>query len=335
MFCFLVNAAICVDYVFAATPTINGSAPRRLQTVFPRGANHTISAMGDSFTQNYSLFVAPYDFYPEALVSTNNLRGLGCSVRARNFGVSGNTTVHMLARAEVLTRYDIPDIGIVYGGANDPAAGYSSAVTQLHLQALIKCLKYGAVAGVTNPAALPSGKTPGTRYVVMLDDATNGGVSAYGALKTNITGAGGSVQSVWECRNNNAGTNGWGRVAVAATAPTHTSKIVVVGMHLLNFTPSGETPSSQIAAWNDSTGLRSAQIAAAAAENVGGAVVVYSNTYAFMGALITSGQETQNSATWHVSSGDTHLNVLGEQYLAQSILATIQAQTGWIDALKR
>ncbi len=316
----------------ATTPVINGTAPRRLQPSFPRVANHTIAVPGDSFTLNYSKGVMPFGFYPEILA--NQLRGLGCAVKARNFGVSGDKTPQILARAEALTRYDTPDIGIVYGGANDVGT-YTTAATQLHLQALIKCLKFGAINAVTNPAALPSGKIPGTRYVVMLDDSSTGGVAAYGSLKTTITGAGGSVQSVWEARNNNGGVTGWGRVAVAATAPTHTSKIVVVGMHLLNFTPGGETPSSQLAAWDSSTGLRSAQIAAATAENVGGAAVVYSDTYAFMGALITSGQETQNSASWHFADGDTHLNLLGEQYIAQSILATIQAQSGWIDALKR
>lgn len=322
--------SVCSSFS-ATTLTVNGTAPRRIQTVFPRNANHTITVIGDSFTQNYSLGTMPYEFYPEVLAGY--LRSLGCTVKARNFGVSGNTSIQMLARAQVLTRYETADIGIIYAGAND-AASFATAVTQLHVQGLIKCFKFGAITSVTNPAALPADTASGTRYVVMLDDATTGGLPAYGALKTTITGSGGSVQSVWECRNLNAGTNGWGRVAVAATAPTHTSKIIVVGMHFLNYTPNGETPSTELAIWDSLTGLRSAQIAAVAAENVGGATVVYNDTYSYMGALITSGQETQNSFSWHVGDANTHLDAHGEQILAQSLLEKIQAQSGWITSLK-
>jgi lysophospholipase L1-like esterase len=62
--------------------------------------------------------------------------------------------------------------------------------------------------------------------------------------------------------------------------------------------------------------------------------VAYADIYGYMRALIVAGTVVDNSASWHVANTDQHLNPLGEQYVAAALLATIEAQSGWMDGLK-
>lgn len=73
---------------------------------------------------------------------------------------------------------------------------------------------------------------------------------------------------------------------------------------------------------------RAAQAAAATAK---GAVLC--DLYTYLRALIVATTETQGSYSWHYADQDVHLNVLGQSYCAAALLATVQAQTGWVSAL--
>ena len=56
---------------------------------------------------------------------------------------------------------------------------------------------------------------------------------------------------------------------------------------------------------------------------------LYVDFHAYMRALIVAGTYTQGDATaWHVAVGNTHLNNVGEQILADAIYAAMQA-AGW------
>src|SRR4051812_5314334 len=98
--------------------------PRRIQTAYPVGRRRTLTAIGDSLTHNVTLGVRPDQFWPERLAA--KLRDLGCAIKARNFGVNGNTTAQMAARAVELTLYDQPDLFVAFGGVNDPGTGLTA-----------------------------------------------------------------------------------------------------------------------------------------------------------------------------------------------------------------
>jgi len=212
--------------------------------------------------------------------------------------------------------------------------GNSCARSQANIQAAIKCAKFGAKGFVTGQANLPVGKN-GQRFVVMSDTDATGGVPAItpGQLPT-ISGAGGSLQTVWEYRLPLTGNAGWGRVANASTPATNCGRIVVVGQHYLNWSSGGDNQSTATvyANYNATNGLRFAQGAAVGAEAYGPGTVVFCDLYGFMLNRIATGLDTQGNAGWHVADGNVHLNAYGQSLVATALYQTI-AKAGWRDAL--
>jgi len=105
------------------------------------------------------------------------------------------------------------------------------------------------------------------------------------------------------------------------------SKVIVQGMQYRNLSGAGaDTTSAEETAF---AAIRVQQKAAVAATTA-----VYSDSYAFCRARILAGTDVQGSNTYHVSSTDYHLSAYGHSVMAACILATIQAQTGWIGALQ-
>lgn len=112
--------------------------PRKIQATYQRGLGKTLAAMGDSLSYNVTLGVRPDQFWPKRLADA--LRALGCGVRSRNFGRSGNTTTDMIARFGAMTAYDVPFLGAIWGGVNDPGNGISGATTQANIQQMAEAL---------------------------------------------------------------------------------------------------------------------------------------------------------------------------------------------------
>jgi len=290
--------------------------------------------IGDSLTHNITLGVALSDMPPAQLAKMMRLSGY--SVRVRNLGRSGRTTA--VGSANMGTRFveafqfdaNPPAIGIVWGGANDPGNGISTAQTTTNLRAILMGWKFGATAIVAGQANLPATGQIGERRVVLADTSANGGAAqvATSIGLAAIAGAYTDGPSVWECRSCAAGELGWGRVATSETSATHISRLVVVGMHYLNYS-GGDTVSAAYAAYDDATGVRKAQIDAAAAEGA-----VYADVYADMSGRIEDGSETQNSFSWHVEDGNQHINEHGAAIVAKVVFDAISAQTGWLAALR-
>lgn len=107
---------------------------------------HTISCMGDSLTHNYTLGVPLSSLYPAQL--QEKLRDLGSKVSVRNFGRSGNTTTQMISRFDAMTQFSVPDIGIIFGGVNDPGNAISQATTQANIETMITTLKSAGVSKI-------------------------------------------------------------------------------------------------------------------------------------------------------------------------------------------
>jgi len=99
------------------------------------------------------------------------------------------------------------------------------------------------------------------------------------------------------------------------------TKIAVIGYHFMNFASGGDTPSYEHPTRLE---IRNKQKAAAASRNVH-----YIDTYAHMAAKVSSGSVTQgDDLSWHVGVGNTHLNVAGEQAVADAVYDAFVA-LGW------
>lgn len=107
--------------------------------------------------------------------------------------------------------------------------------------------------------------------------------------------------------------------------------LIVGNTQYLNYTSGGDSLVTPFATYAT---LRPFQAAAATAlETAYPGRVALCDIYGYMRNLIVAGTETAASASWHVAGTDQHLNALGNQYVADAMLATIQAQDGWIEAL--
>lgn len=113
---------------------------------------HTISVMGDSLSHNPTIGLAAHNFYPYKLQSL--LRNAGCLVSVRNFGKAGDTTspvsgkTGMTVRLPLMWNFSVPDIGIIYGGTNDPGSSISQATTQSNLQSMVNSLQQNGCSKV-------------------------------------------------------------------------------------------------------------------------------------------------------------------------------------------
>jgi lysophospholipase L1-like esterase len=108
--------------------------------------NHSISCMGDSLTHNHTLSVPVYSLYPAQLQQL--LQNQGCNVVVRNFGRSGNTTQQMITRFPAMTQFQVPDIGIIFGGVNDPGNGITQSQTQANIESMITSLQGSGVSKI-------------------------------------------------------------------------------------------------------------------------------------------------------------------------------------------
>lgn len=303
-------------------------------------ARPSIVVIGDSLTHNIILGVPIYASWPAVLARI--LRGKGYNVCVRNLARSGRTTAtggsnmgDVFSEAWQFDPVNIPKIAIVMGGVNDPGNGITADLTRANLRAIIMGWKFGADQIVAGFANLPARALIGSRKVVLSDSSTTGGAalpSGYPGIAT-VTGAAASSPTVWECRYSTSSELGWGRIAASATTPTHISKIIVVSAQYLNYS-SMDTVATPYAAYSDtlgvpysSSGVRRAQIDAAADESV-----VYCDFYDLLKQRIVSGVETQNSYSWHVETGNQHLNAHGESLCASAVFASINSQ-GWLSSL--
>jgi hypothetical protein len=303
------------------------------QSTYTQARSLFAAVMGDSLSHSIQGQLPIYLYWPTVL--EGKLNALGAPIQVRNFAKdgnhTGNTGSNMLARFGLMTRYGIPDLGIIMAGVNDPGNSITTAQTQANLQAMIKWLKFGCAGAVNAETDLPANGLPGQRYVVMVDGSTTGGVAADATQTPTISGAGGAVQSVWEYRNGRAGASGWGRIALAATPADRCRRIVLVSTQYRNW-PGGDTPTVPGATYAT---IRGAQAAAATAEGAS-----YFDLYEFLRARIVAGLDPDYSVSgfdaatsWHPAASNQHLNQYGNELVAQGLAAFLSGRT-WFSELK-
>lgn len=232
---------------------------RRIERSPNLGRPLTLAAMGDSITEGYGWGVLQSRSWPELLAAA--LRDLDVPIKARNFGKSGNhtgtgTPAGMQGRFAAMTDFDIPTIGIVWGGINDAGNGITTTETQANTQTMAESL-------------FDSGVT----YVLV-----------------------GNTQ-------------------------------------YLNWTTGGDAVDTPYASRVDLRAKQAAAVDAVEADHPG--KVALADVYGYMRGLIVDGTDTQGSNSWHAYPDNQHLNAYGMQVVADAMLATIQAQSGWVAALQR
>lgn len=226
----------------------------------------------------------------------------------------------------------------------------TQAQTQANLQALSKIAKYG-VRGINvgtgtpvtvwNTSQLPANAKVGNRLVVMQDASITGGCkNSQLSLNPTITGDYSSSvkQSVWECRNSQAGELGWSRVAINTT-PNFSDgcpNVVIVTPNYLNYSTGGDnynTITSSGTQFSSYVPIRTAAKDASTAESVllcdlydYQSKLIYANTNGsttFNGTVVYP-EASQGSFTWHYADSNQHHNAYGHQTVATAIFLTLK-----------
>jgi|GEM_PF-2453799 len=258
-------------------------------------------AEGDSHTFNTNEAtwgVAPADFYAQRVAEA-----LGPRVLAGNFGWSGDSSAEMVHQLPQFFADGRPDIATIYAGANDGPISITADTTPTPLEfsvahSLRTRLEPGGfviVNGVQNRIAARADNL--ITLEAPLPTAPSAGDKISPDTQANI--------EYW----------------IDEVASKGVTKIAVIGYHFINFATSGDTLTSQRSA---AQAIRTKQRAAALSRGV-----PYIDTYSHMAAKISSGAVTLgDDLSWHVAVGNTHLNVAGEQAIADAVYDAFVA-LGW------
>lgn len=264
-----------------------------------------VLGVGDSLTFNSSYGQVIRNFYPAVLESL--LLADGFARTSINKGVSGNSSLNVIGRLPNVLQAGSGDVAVIYIGTNDVGL---IGTTSVQASPTPTATTFGVATGV------------GIKY-------SPGGFLTVGGVEAVISSVSGDVLTL-SAPLPSAPSVG------AAVVPDTTSNIIAIGralreagfkrllvggMHYLNFATGGDTVSTPL---QQNVALRALQ--QAAANTLG---VPFVDFHAYMQALIVAGTYTQgNDLAWHVAVGNQHLNNTGETILANAIYAAMQS-AGW------
>ena len=81
----------------------------------------TLCAIGDSQTDALGFsYCRPDQKWPSVLAGMLAAQ-YGLPIKARNFGISGQTTAQLLSRCDIMQRWEVPDLAAIHVGVNDVA----------------------------------------------------------------------------------------------------------------------------------------------------------------------------------------------------------------------
>ena len=298
--------------------------PRKLLIGNYTKAPLAIACMGDSLTENTVWNVPVGSMWPGLVGAA--LAATGCSVRVRSWGIAGDTTPGMVERFGVMTQYEVPAVACLWGGTNDQAN--STSVAALTCSGTTAALTTTRAHGVANGASVTvSGATP-AGYNGTFAATVTGPRSLTYTVGSTLAAGSGTILAASPLTTAQTQANLSSMIATLRAAGCN--RVVVIGQAYQNIV-GGDTVTAKYAPYDDVTGIRSAQIGAVTAAGPG---VVYADLYGAMKARIVAGIDVQNSASWHVTPTNTHLNAYGNLICAGVVQAAIVAQ-GWdVAALK-
>lgn len=258
--------------------------------------------VGDSHTYNTSYSQTLRDFHPAKLETL--LRAEGYSRASVNKGISGDSTAEIIARLTNVLEAGSGDVAVLYAGTNDenaPTTVSASPTPTTTTFTVASANGYYAAGGHIfvggEPAVVLSRSGSAITLAAPLSSAPAAGAAVTIDTRTNLIAIGRRLRE--------AGFK----------------KLVIGGMHYLNYATGGDEVGTPRAA---GVTLRALQESAAQELDA-----LYVDFHAYMEALLVAGTYTDGDDTaWHVAVGNSHLNNVGEQILADAILAAMQ-ERGW------
>lgn len=282
-----------------------------------------LSFMGDSLTTSAPVYgLAAIDEHPGRTGQALQALYPQHEIVVRALGIGGNTTAQMVGRKKAMTQFEVPKIGVLYGGANDPSLsstvnGGAATTTVIPLQS-----GAGQYYGVGSWVKI-SGER---RQIASIATDTLTLATALSGAPANATPV--TIDTEYNLLE----------LALALKAAGCT-RVLVHGQHMKNWSAGGDTLVAEEAVY---AGLRVAQQAAVADMIAQGVDAVYVDNLAAMRALISSGAETLLSNCWSAYADNQHLNCKrtrgdaagrggGHDVLATNAVAAIVAKK-WIKA---
>lgn len=267
------------------------------------------AAIGNSFTFAAADARALSDWYPGQLQLI--LNNQGANTRFVNYGQSGAGSGRAITQARAVVMPPRPTFALIYIGENDDNPS-----------------EVGTVQGGATATVIPLDAGKGSAFAA-------GGACFVGAEPTHV------IQSIsGDILTLAAPLSGAPIAGTQVLNDTQTNIGVISGVlntmgftkqvigviHYMNW-PGGDTVTVQGATW---TTVRAAQRAAGVtlAGTIG---AVTADFYQFMRLFIVNGTVIQDSANWHVASGNVHLNNYGETILAQGVRSVMPP--AWISAI--
>lgn len=265
---------------------------------------HVYHAEGDShtFNTNEAIWGVGEDQFYAARVAD----ALGESYRAGNFGWSGDSSAEMVHQLPAFFATNRPSIATIYAGANDGPIAIVDDVAP-------------SVSSFAVTDAYKTRLEPGGWVIV---NGEGRRISARSDNEITLETPLGTAPAIGDMVEIDTQKNieTW----IDAVQSQGVPRIAVIGYHFMNFASGGDTPSAE---HPTRAAVRAKQLAAATSRNV-----PYIDTYAHMAGKITAGSVVQgDDLAWHVDVGNTHLNVAGEQAVADAVYDAFVG-LGW-DAL--
>lgn len=319
---------------------------RKVQTkATPSRFDRVITCLGDSLTLNTTQVsatggVKPRYFYPTVLAKKLSALNSNVPIVARNFGHAGNTTQDMVFRQGLMLEFEVPSIGIIWGGVNDPGnsiAGLVSSTVQASPTPTTTSFSVAAGLG----ASFVSGQYVylGTGATMRRAKIASKSTDAFTLANTSddpalpAAPAAGTV-----VRQGTQANIEWMIETLLRAGCLH---VVVLNTQYLNYASGGDNAGAATY-YSAYATLRPFQAAAVATYASTGKVVLC-DLWTYMSKIVTntpSGSNvvtldtgetftvTQGDFSWHVASGNQHLNLMGEEVIARAVLDTLQT-AGW------
>lgn len=288
--------------------------------------------IGDSLTDAQGMFdLAPADYRAHRIKQAIDGQ-YGTDMTARRFGVAGQTSGQILARARIaLVVRGIPDLVSLYAGANDP-------LRSSHVRG-------NAATTMSIPLAAQPGFDAGHGMAVgswvIIDGASRKiGAIADGAIMLASPLAAAPAEGTPVAIDTRTNLVEIVRIYQAMRGP-HVVRVVLHEMHMKNWSIGGDGMESEDPVY---AGIRVQQrLARDDIATIPGVDLAYVDNLAAMRALIDAGVETLHSDCWATSTNNQHLNCIrqrgglkpgGQDVLAANEIAAIQAQPDWISAIR-
>lgn len=128
---------------------------------------------------------------------------------------------------------------------------------------------------------------------------------------------------------NASGTQANLQTMIASLKLSGCNNVIIIGQHLLNYASGGDISGGVPVL--DSACTYAAIIAAQKAASIAGGAE-YCDLYNYLRARIIAGTDVAGSYSWHVATGDIHMNAYGATLVANAVLETI-ASKHWDDIL--